>query len=589
MDLAQATAVMATLAYLAMRLRVFRRLVALDVRPGDKVLFALAFGGLAILGTYLGIPVQGAIANSRVVGAAVAGLLGGPWVGLAAGAIGGAHRYALGGFTAFACGLSTSVEGVLAGLLHRRYPTRRLDWRLGLVAGLALETLQMGIVLLIARPFAEAWALVRVVSLPMILTNSAAIAIFLSMVKSVMAEEERVGTSVTQFVLGLANRIVPIFREGLTPESAHQAAGVILVATGADAVAITDRERILAHVGAGDDHHRSGDPVHTQATRRALETGEAVVAGNRDDLGCNSPECPLRSGVVVPLVARGKVLGTLKFYQAGEREVTPLHRELIAGMGQLLATHFELAELERLAALGARAELRALQAQVHPHFIFNTLNTIASLVRTDPAEARRLIIHLGDFLRRNLRRGEELVALEEELAHVDDYLAIQQARVSGRLQVLKEIDPGLAGLSLPYLTLQPLVENALKHGLFPKKGKGRVVIRVRRVGAEAEVSVQDDGVGMEMGPGGWRACAPPRRGRPGGCRKAGAGIGLATVGERLRLHFGEGASLFIESAPGRGCRVSFRLPLPADGASWHPGSNPESGEVTRFVARDGGR
>lgn len=549
-SLAYRMSMIAVVAFVLTRHRGFRNLLRRSATLKEKLLLTVVFGAMGIAGTYAGIPMRGgAIANSRVIGPAVAGLLGGPWMGLGAGLLAGVHRYLLGGFTGFSCGVSTVVEAFLSGLLSRR--VKQVDWKTGFLSGLAGESLQMGIILLLARPFSEAWELVRVIALPMTLVNAAGIAIFVSMIQAIRAEEEKIGALQTQKVLEIARCTLPHLRKGLDLYSAGAAARIVLELTGASAVAITDRERILAHVGRGEDHHRAGQAIMTAATRKVLREGRIGVAQTAREIGCSVEGCPLKAGVVVPLRCKDEVVGIVKLYHGREGAISPVDVEFVAGMSELLAIQLELSELERLAQLTVKAELKALRAQVNPHFLFNALNTIMSLCRTRPDRARELLGYLGEFFRRNLENAGDQVTLKEELEHVDAYLAIEQARFDGKLRVVKDIDPGLLGQPLPVLTLQPLVENAVKHGVLHRRRGGTVRISACVEEGALRVAVEDDGVGipqetMEL----WKSGKL--------CSRC---IGLSNVHERIRSLYGTQYGLHLESRRGEGTRALITVPL----------------------------
>ncbi|MDK2856303.1 MAG: two-component system, LytTR family, sensor histidine kinase LytS [Bacillota bacterium] len=540
--------VISTSAFLFSRIPVFKRVLGQMASGRDKAIITVGFGIFTLLGTYFGIEVKGAIANSRAVGAVVAGLIGGPWVGLGAGAIAGLHRWALGGFTGFACGLSTTLEGLLGGLVATR--VRKVDWEVALATGFVAELMQMGILLLVAKPFSASLELVKMIAVPMTLVNGAGVAIFITMLHSLQAEMERVGAVQTQKVLEIARLSLPHLKRGLTPRSAMYTARIILELTGVDAVAFTDREKVLSHVGIGADHHLPGYPFLTRATARVLEEGSLEVAQTKDDIGCNRPDCPLGSGVIVPLYCQNRIIGTLKLYRARPEGITPVDMEVASGLSQLFSTQLELAEASRRAELAAQAELTALQAQINPHFLFNAINTIVSFCRTDPNTARRLLLDLAAYFRRNLERAGHFCTLEEELAHVHAYLALEQARFGSKLKLVEEVPPELKEVRLPRLTLEPLVENAVKHGIAPLPEGGTVLIRAQRRPEGVHFTVADSGVGMKAA-----TLAEVLRGCP-----ASGGIGICNVAERLKSIYGSEYGLKIESAPGKGTRVSFFIP-----------------------------
>jgi two-component system LytT family sensor kinase len=202
-----------------------------------------------------------------------------------------------------------------------------------------------------------------------------------------------------------------------------------------------------------------------------------------------------------------------------------------------------LAEQEQL-LMAARVE--ALANQINPHFLFNTLTSISSLIRSQPETARMLIVKLSGLLRRLLRGQEHFVTLREELAAVDEYLDIERVRFGPSLVVLKDVDEASLDVIVPSLILQPLVENSIKHGLSRRVGEGRISIRSLRQAGHTVIEVVDNGVGMETGPG---------QGLP-----SGTGIGLRNVNERLRVIYGAAYQLRLTSAQGQGTSVRIEIP-----------------------------
>jgi sensor histidine kinase YesM len=192
------------------------------------------------------------------------------------------------------------------------------------------------------------------------------------------------------------------------------------------------------------------------------------------------------------------------------------------------------------------AQMAALQAQVEPHFLFNTLALIGQLIETDPPQAARIHQHLIDYLRSTLpqMRSRSNATLGRQIALSRSYLAIMQARMKARLAVSIDVPPELESATFPPMMLQILIENAIKHGLEPKIEGGRIDIRASVAGNVLQVDVQDDGVGFSD-------CAAD-------------GVGLANVRERLRLMYGSRAELLIETPPEGGCKSSIRVPFAPD-------------------------
>ncbi|MGG1663771.1 LytS/YhcK type 5TM receptor domain-containing protein [Brevibacillus sp. NRS-1366] len=555
--LAERTAVLIVAALLFTRVRAFRSILNQQATWREKAVMVLIFSAISILGTYNGIWYQDAIANSRVIGTVVVGLLAGPWVGLLTGLLAGLHRYTLGGFTDLACAISTISEGLIAGLIYqfRRNHNQEIGWTTALVVGFIAEWMQMGIILLVARPYAEALALVKSISVPMSVVNSLGVAILIIIIDLVKKEEDRIGALQAQRTMQVADKTLSYLRQGLTYDSAQKVAEEILRTTRVAAVAITDTRSVLAHVGAGSSHHVVGEGITTKATQEVILTKELMIARTKEEIGCREPNCLLRYAILVPLMRRQEVAGVLKLYQDRSRRLSAVDLELVRGLGNLISTQLELAELEKQSRLLADAEIKALHAQINPHFLFNALNTIVSFIRFRPEQARELLIHLGEYFRRNLHDSGGYVSLAGELEHIEAYLAIERARFGDKLHVAYDIEPGVERVTVPGLILQPLVENAVKHGLLPKREGGTVMIRARRIDRQAlELTVADDGVGMDQDP------FLPSAAQKDGKRRL-SGIGLTNVRSRLLSIYGEPYGIAIDSEPGQGTTCTIQLPV----------------------------
>ncbi|WP_328754103.1 MULTISPECIES: histidine kinase [unclassified Streptomyces] len=352
-----------------------------------------------------------------------------------------------------------------------------------------------------------------------------------------------VGTPVeraTFDTLHTASLAAPPLRAGLTEESARRSARRLRTLLGTDALCLTNRTAVLAWDGAGDPH---GKQVlgHLEGL---LDTGRSAAFG----CGCGVVDCPLRWAVAAPIVTDGRVLGALVAYAPRESAVLARAADEVA---RWISVQLELAELDRSRTRLIEAEIKALRAQISPHFIFNSLAAIASFVRTDPARARELLLEFADFTRYSFRRHGDFTTLADELHSIDQYLALVRARFGDRLSVTLQIAPEVLPVALPFLCLQPLVENAVKHGLEGAVTRSRITIGARDAGAEAEVVIEDDGVGMD--PGELRAIL---RGEGG----TSTGIGLSNVDERLRQVFGDDYGLVIETGAGAGMKITVRIP-----------------------------
>jgi two-component system sensor histidine kinase LytS len=545
LNLVNSLAVMFVLTFVLLLSRPFRlTLYASPRKLTHQILLAVVFGGFGILGTYYGLPVDGAISNTRAVPVVAAGLLGGPFVGIGAGIVAGAHRYLMdiGGFTAVACGISTVVEGMVGAVAYALFLRSRQRWAVGFGATVVAELLQMSIILAIARPYSAALTLVQKIVGPMTLINALGVALFLLLHESFLRSYETEGALQSELALKIADKTLPIFRQGYSYETARRVCEIIYAEAHVDAVALTSHDEIMAHVGAAADHHSPGLPAQTELTRAAIRGGTTQEAHTALEIGCLHKECPLQSVIVVPLVIEKRVIGALKLYRTRPNEITSLERQLALGLARLFSTQLEIAERQMNEILLSKAELRALQAQINPHFIFNALNTIVSFCRTDSETARNLLVRLGDFLRRGFADPRDFIPLRQELGHVEAYLEIERARFGDRLRV--EYDVEVEDIMVPPLILQPLVENAVRHGIMPTTAGGTLHIRTTLVDNECLITVKDTGVGFD-----------PLTGLSGN------GIGLKNVDKRLRNIYGDAFGVNIYSQLGEGTVCTVRVPM----------------------------
>ncbi|KRV47926.1 histidine kinase [Wenjunlia vitaminophila] len=345
-----------------------------------------------------------------------------------------------------------------------------------------------------------------------------------------------------------ASLAAPPLRAGLTEDTARKAARRLRTLLGTDALCLTDRSTVLTWDGSGE-HHTAG--LMTQV-RQVLETGRSEAF----PLTCAQEGCAIRWAVVAPLTGDNGVVGTLAAFGARE---SPVLVRATSEVARWVSVQLELAELDHSRTRLIEAEIRALRAQISPHFLFNSLAAIASFVRTDPERARDLLLEFADFTRYSFRRHGEFTTLVDELHSIEQYLNLVRARFGERLAVTLQIAPEVLAVSLPFLCLQPLVENAVKHGLEGSVARSHISIVARDAGAEAVVVIEDDGVGMD--PERLRAVL---RGEGG----PSTGIGLRNVDERLRQVYGDDYGLVLETAVGAGMKITARFP------KYRPGVHP---------------
>jgi len=352
----------------------------------------------------------------------------------------------------------------------------------------------------------------------------------------------------------VAHETLQYMRRGLNEVTARKTAEIIQKICEIPAIAITDREKVLAYLGAGCENHKPGDRILTEATKYVIATGEHKIVNSTEELNCTKTDCkcPLSAGVIAPLKLREEVVGTLKLYQTEDGQLAPNIVRLTIGIAQLLSMQIELAELDRQRQLVTEARLDALHAQINPHFLFNTLNTIIMYIRKDPDKSRELLIRLAEFFRKTLNRQGHFITLKEELDCVRTYFALEKARFGDKIRLIEDIDPELLEYPIPVFSLQPLIENAIKHGITPKNGNGTITIRAKQKGSDLHLSIIDTGVGI-----------PPNKLdkvlQPG--YGSGNGVGLSNVNLRLQSLYGEDRGLKIVSSEGKGTAIHMYIPL----------------------------
>ena len=334
----------------------------------------------------------------------------------------------------------------------------------------------------------------------------------------------------------------PPLRMGLTPVAAERALKHLRALLGAHAVAMTDTTQLLAWEGA--KAHHADQPVTIAAG--TLAHGRTTVVDGAD-IACREPSCIIRQAVVAPLEVDEKVVGTLQVFtdQASAGLVRATNEVARWVSGQL-----ELAELDASRTRLMEAEVRALRAQISPHVIYNSLTAIASFTRTDPERARELLLDLAEFTRYSFRRHGEFTTLSEELRSIEAYLVIEKARFGDRLTVTVRVAPEVLPVVVPFLCLQPLVENAVRHGIEGRAGPGEISILAQDADHECVVTIEDNGVGED----------PERVRRVLAGDPASDSVGLANVDERLRAAYGDEYGLVVETAQGAGTKVVVRLP-----------------------------
>ncbi|EOV9639411.1 LytS/YhcK type 5TM receptor domain-containing protein [Cronobacter sakazakii] len=479
--------------FFLIRLRLFRELLHKSAHTPKELLAVTAiFSMFALFSTWSGVPVEGSLVNVRIIAVMSGGILFGPWVGIITGVIAGLHRYLIdiGGITAIPCFITSIVAGVISGFISRRVPKAQ-HWRAGILGGMLCETLTMILVVVWAPTTALGLDIVSKIGVPMIL-GTVSIGFIVLLVRSVEGEKEASAARQAKLALDIANKTLPLFRH-VNSESLRQVCDIIRRDINADAVAITNTEKVQAYVGVGEHNYQDNSDALSPTTQQALRYGKIIIKNN--DEAHRTPE--IHSMLVIPLWEKGVVTGTLKIYYCHAHQITSSLQEMAIGLPQIISTQLEVSRAEQLREMANKAELRALQSKINPHFLFNALNAISSSIRLNPDTARQLIFNLSRYLRYNIElNDDEQIDIKKELYQIKDYIAIEQARFGDKLTVIYDIDDEV-NCRVASLLIQPLVENAIVHGIQPCRGKGVVTISIAQSGSRVRIAVRDTGHGID--------------------------------------------------------------------------------------------
>lgn len=535
-------------AYLVGRSRYIIRCATNPSKPKHWITLSLVFSLLSAVGTYTGVPINDALANTRLVGIIMSGFMGGPIVGFITGAISAFHRYSIGGFTAEVCAIATVMGGLYAGAVRNKVGFQRLTWKTGAIVALFSEIIQKGMVLLFAKPFEQAVAFETTAALPTTIVSILGAVIFMVILKNIRAEQSLYAARAAELALEIASRTLPYTRQGLNSQSAEKIAQIIYDLTQIDAVAITNTEKILSFIGYGQDHHTAGMPIVGNATKQVLAVGKTIIHNNQGIQECPVSACPLKSSAIAPLTTHGKTIGTIKLFRTDENGISSVDIRIADGVANLLSVQLELAGVDQQIIMREKAELRALQAQINPHFLFNTITIIMSFCRTDPDTARNLLAHLSTLMQRRFKQCNDFITLGDELEGINSYLEIVKRRFGKRLLVKINAEKSAIDVLVPVLSIQPLVENAIQHGLFPKIDQCQLEIDAYRENNDVVITVTDNGIGMS-------AEKLQRL-----TTFSSDGIGLKNVNSRLLSIYGETYGLTISSNEGTGTKIIVRIP-----------------------------
>lgn len=395
-----------------------------------------------------------------------------------------------------------------------------------------------------------------------VVAGALAVGIVLLLRRIVIASKD-LGTDAEQATyqtLHLASRAAKHLRGGLSDGDAIRAGRHLRSLLGCETLAIVGP--------AGEVTVEGDDAVRDVAVRLAAEARASGRPQIQRRILINNQEV---DAAAAPILAAGVAAGAIVAFAA------PVRAGLVRATAEVadwVAAQVELGELDASRAALAEAKVRALRAQISPHFIYNSLNAIASFINSDPAKARELVLEFADFTRYSFRRHGDFTTVAEELQSIDSYLKLERARFGERLRVTLQIAPEVLSTVVPFLSIQPLVENAVHHGLEGKEGGGRITIEASDQGAFAEITVEDDGVGID----------PVVLEQVFAGRAPSEHVGLRNVDSRLRQVYGDEHGLVVETNVGAGTLVRMRVPKSQPGrVTAAPASQPGHADRPRLT------
>ena len=510
----------------------------------DIIALSFFFSLLSISGTYIGLNFNGAILNTRNVGVIAGGILGGPYVAIITGLVAGIHRafVNLGRETAIPCAIATITGGFLTAYVHRFIKSKDKIF-FGFFLACVVENLSMGLILIILKDKILAQNIVANFYVPMVFMNSIGSSVLILLVEDIIQKSELIAGRQAKLALEIANKTLPHFRE---TENLSEVCKIIAEDLGAKATVITNKKEIIAGFSFDKDKIKKAD-IKSNNTRKVLKTGETMLVIKEDDEIIEdfldiSPH--IKSCIILPLKEKNDISGTLKIFFDTAEKITDKNRYLMIGLSHLISTQMEISKVENLISLLKYSELKALQSQINPHFLFNVLNTMTSLIRTNPEKAREVTIDLSNYLRYNLDNNVKSIELIKELNQVDTYIKIEKVRFGDKLNIIYDVDESLYNFQIPSLIIQPLVENSIKHGILKKRDNGCVKIIIKKIDKDIEVTIEDDGIGIEQSI------------IDNLDKQIKENIGLKNVHQRLKLLYGEGLNI---KKLDQGTRIKFKI------------------------------
>ncbi len=521
----------------------------------SDMILSCIFGGIITIATACGSMVGDYNMNTKVIAALAAGLLGGPLVGIYSSLLGCIYVYFGSPDPAFALtsAYSLLLVGMLGGGFYPYFQRGKWKYRDLFVLTCFAEIVELICLLRSSVPVLEILDMILNVSIPMIVLNSLGMLVFISSFNTVFVYRELESTKQLQRASILAKKSLPLLRDGLhNQKNVEMMATVIMEETDWMGVMITDERKVLEWQQKNMKFQPNDMKQKTKEEFFLPEVAkEAMKRGKMSTLYSVPKEDSWYdwigeySVLAEPFMIKDRAVGCLLVWVKKQFVFHQSDIELLHNFGMLASSQLAMEKLEKQEQMRQKAEFRALQFQVNPHFLFNALNTISSVCRENSGRARELLLTLADYFRYNLGNGTYMVPLQEEIEHVQDYLEIEKARFEENLVVTYELAKDMHIL-IPTLILQPIVENAVRHGRG-QDGKRIVHISVWNEPDGYRVQVKDQGPGFDQ-----EVLDKLYAGED-----LGKSIGLSNVHKRMKSIYGEENGLRIENQKDGGSCVTM--------------------------------
>ncbi|WGS65609.1 LytS/YhcK type 5TM receptor domain-containing protein [Marinitoga aeolica] len=461
----------------------------------NRVVLGIIGGLLGILGTVYGVKYNGAIVNYRDIGVILSGMIGGIPAGIIAALISATFRLFYGGITAVPCFFGTLTAGIMSGMISQYYGRQHFTFFRTLFYTTIIEIVHLTYVLVMVKPFTLAYDITFNILFPMVITNALGVSFLNFMIINMEEKLEYTAENTMNSIFVIMEESLNTIEMGFNKESANIIAKVILENTDFEAVALTNRKQIFAHVGIGDDHHFPGLEIKTEATKKVIANEKGLKVVGKKGINCEKKDCPLYSALIVPLKdLSGELIGTLKLYYSKNKTIK--NSDVVFGkkLSQILSLIISISKMNENLKLATEEKLRELMANLSPHFLFNTLNAIKYISKKEPQKVNKFIDNLSELLRYTLYENSKLVTIKKEISFTVNYLEVMKLRFKDKLDYEIIYDRELEERLIPPFILQPLVENSIKHGM--KEEKLLIKITIEEKDNQINIYVEDNGKGF---------------------------------------------------------------------------------------------